>query len=224
MPTPARHLTERGAERRSQLVDHAARRFAEHGYHPTSVAEIVGGLGVGKGVFYWYFSSKEELFCEILREAQHDLRRRQQHAIGDEPDPVRRIELGMRASLAWLAGHRHLSTLFSFARSEERFAPVVRQGDDVAVADAMRHVKEGIVAGRIRDADPLALTHAIIGVTQHLARVMVLDAGDRHEDVADAAVAFCLGGLLAPPSLPGAGSRGGEGGRGTGAGRTLFRD
>ena len=65
-------------------MDYAARRFAENGYHPTSVAEIVQGMGVGKGVFYWYFSSKEELFAEILRDAQHDLRRRQQHSIGDE--------------------------------------------------------------------------------------------------------------------------------------------
>ncbi|HZD65364.1 MAG TPA: TetR/AcrR family transcriptional regulator [Acidimicrobiales bacterium] len=203
MPSGARPAEEgrartlRGRQRRGQLVDHAARRFAENGYHPTSVSDIVGGLGVGKGVFYWYFSSKEELFCEILREAQHDLRRRQQQAIGTEPDPVRRIELGIRASLAWLDEHRHLATLFSFARSDDRFRPVVRQGEEVAVADTMRHVKDGIVAARIRDADPVALTHAIIGVTNHLHRVMVLDHGGSHEDAADAAVAFCLDGLLA---------------------------
>ena len=29
-------------------MDYAAARFAEGGYHPTSVAEIVQGLGVGK--------------------------------------------------------------------------------------------------------------------------------------------------------------------------------
>ncbi len=50
----------------------AASRFAEQGYHPTSVSEIVSGLGVGKGVFYWYFDSKEQLFLEILRDAQTD--------------------------------------------------------------------------------------------------------------------------------------------------------
>src|SRR5205085_6261795 len=57
-----RRLTARGKERRQQLMEFAAARFAEGGYHPTSVAEIVQGLGVGKGVFYWYFDSKEELF------------------------------------------------------------------------------------------------------------------------------------------------------------------
>jgi AcrR family transcriptional regulator len=188
-------LTARGKERRRQLMDFAAARFAENGYHPTSVAEIVQGMGVGKGVFYWYFSSKEELFLEILREAQHGLRRKQQQAIGEEPDPLRRIELGIRASMGWLAENRHLFTLFQFAASEERFAPSLRRGSDVAVDDVVRHVKEGIVAGRIRDTDPLVLTHAVLGVTNHLARNFIFERGEAADQVADAAVAFCLEGL-----------------------------
>ena len=44
-------LTPRGQERRGQLIACAARLFAERGYHPTSVADIVAALGVGKGVF-----------------------------------------------------------------------------------------------------------------------------------------------------------------------------
>ena len=177
-------------------MDFAAHRFAENGYHPTSVAEIVQGLGVGKGVFYWYFSSKEELMLEILREAQQDLRRRQQQAIGDEPDPVRRIELGIRASMAWFDEHRHLFNLFQMAATEERFAPALRRGQDVAVADTVRHVKEGIVEGRIRDADPLMLSHAVLGVTGHLARTFIHERAEPPEQVADAAVAFCLEGVL----------------------------
>jgi len=193
-----RRLTQRGRERRQQLMEYAAHRFAEKGYHPTSVAEIVQGMEVGKGVFYWYFSSKEELFLEILREAQHGLRRRQQQAIGEETDPVARIELGIRASMAWLAENRHLYTLFQFAVSEERFAIVLRRGQDVAVADVVPHVKEGIVAGRIRDVDPLLLAHAILGVTNHLARTFIFERGEPGTQVADAAVSFCLEGLLAP--------------------------
>ena len=177
-------------------MDFAARRFAENGYHPTSVAEIVQGMGVGKGVFYWYFSSKEELFVEILREAQHELRRRQQAAIGDEPDPVRRIELGIRSSLAWMSENRHVLTLFQFAASEDRFLPALQRGQDVAVDDVARHVKEGIVSGRVRDADPLVLTHAILGVTNALARTFIFLKGEAADSVADAAVSFCLEGLL----------------------------
>ena len=176
-------------------MEYAAKRFAENGYHPTSVAEIVQGLGVGKGVFYWYFSSKEELFLEILRDAQQDLRRRQQQAIGDEPDPLGRIELGIRASMTWFEEHRDLFNLFQFAATEERFAPALRRCQDVAVADAVRHVKEGIVEGRIRDGDPTVIAHAILGVTSHLARTFLHERSEPSPEVADAAVAFCLDGL-----------------------------
>jgi len=177
-------------------MEFAAARFAEKGYHPTSVAEIVAGLKVGKGVFYWYFSSKEELFCEILREAQQQLRRRQKQAISQEADPVHRIELGIRASMARLDENRHLFTLFQFAASEERFAPTLRRSQDVAVADVVRHVKEGIVSGRIRDTDPLILSYAVLGVTNQLARTFIFERNEDPAQVADAAVSFCLDGLL----------------------------
>src|SRR5437764_14729966 len=158
-----RRLTPRGRDRRRQLMEYATTRFSDNGYHPTSVAEIVQGLGVGKGVFYWYFASKEELFLEILRDAQRQLRRRQEAAIADEPDPVRRIELGIRASMAWFDENRDVVKLLQFASTEERFAPVLRRGQDVAVADTARHAKKGLVDGRIRALDPFVLSLAVVG-------------------------------------------------------------
>jgi AcrR family transcriptional regulator len=191
-----RRLTARGKERRRQLMDFAAARFAEGGYHPTSVAEIVHGVGVGKGVFYWYFDSKEQLFLEILREAQTGMRRAQRSAYGEEPDAVRRIELGIRASLRWLDEHRAMLPLFQFAATEEQFAPAMRRGAEIAVADTVRHLKEGIVEGRIRDVDPEVLANCVVGVTNQLSRMYLrADRRDNLDEVADAAVAFCLDGL-----------------------------
>jgi AcrR family transcriptional regulator len=194
----ARRLTARGERRRKQLIDFAARRFASSGYHPTSISDIVDGLGVGKGVFYWYFESKEELFRQILTDAQRDLRRAQRQAIADEPDPVRRIEAGINATVRWLDTNRHLFVLLEFARTEERFAPMIRRGEEQAVADALPHVKAGIAAGLIRREDPLVLAHAILGVTDHLARVLVLEQGRSAEEAATATTSFCLEGILSP--------------------------
>jgi AcrR family transcriptional regulator len=191
----ARRLTQRGKERREQLMTFAAARFAEQGYHPTSVSEIVSGLGVGKGVFYWYFDSKEQLFLEILKEAQTDLRRKQQQAIGDEEDPVKRIELGLRASMAWAEAHRDHNKLIQFAATETTFMPALLRGQDIAVADVVKHVKEAMAQGRIRDTDPDVLAHAMVGVVGHLTRTFIYERGDPADSVADAAVAFCLDGL-----------------------------
>jgi len=179
-------------------MDFSAARFAEQGYHPTSVAEIVQGLGVGKGVFYWYFSSKEELFFEILREAQTSLRRAQSQAIAGVDDPVERMRLGIGASLAWSGDHRDMYTLFQFAATEETFAPAIRKGQEIAVRDAMKHVQDAIDAGEVRDIDPELIAHGILGVTTQLARVFVHERGRSPEEVAEAAVSFVLDGIKVP--------------------------
>jgi TetR/AcrR family transcriptional regulator, cholesterol catabolism regulator len=191
----ARRLTPRGRDRRRQLMGVAARLFAENGFHPTSVAEIVAGVGVGKGSFYWYFDSKDQLFVEILHEAQQDLRRAQQHAIESTGDPLERIALGTRASMHWFAANRHLMNLFQFAATEEAFAPALRRGQEVALADAVKHVKDGVVAGVIRDTEPEVLAHAVLGVITHLARELIQLRNEDPDSVADAAIAFCLDGL-----------------------------
>ena len=197
-----RRLTPKGARRRQELMEVAARRFAAEGYHATSVTSLVDGIGVGKGVFYWYFTSKDELLGEILVDALQSMRMAQREAIAGEPDPARRIEWGIRASLRWLSDHRHLYALMEFARTEERFAPIIRNGDDQTVADALPHVSAGITAGLLRGEDPEVLTMAILGVTAHLARELVLVRGQDADGVAEAAIAFCRQGYLAPdPSL-----------------------
>lgn len=182
-------------------MDAAARRFAAEGYHATSVTSIVEELGAGKGVFYWYFASKDELFAEILSDALGSLRQSQREAVADEPDPVRRIEQGIRATLKWLAENRHLFVLIEFARTEERFAPIIRNGDGQTVADALPHVAAGITAGLLRGEDPEVLALAILGVTAHLARVLVLERGEDPDWVARSAIAFCRKGYLAEATV-----------------------
>ena len=49
---------------------------------------------------------------------------------------------------------------------------------------------------RVRDLDPFVLSHAVLGVTGHLAREFVHERSQPVDDVAEAAVAFCLEGLL----------------------------
>ena len=194
-----RKLTARGEQRRADLIGLATRRFAEKGYHPTSVAELVEGLGVGKGVFYWYFSSKEELFRAILRGAQVDLRRAQRAALFDAADPLAQVAAGIRASVQWSAAHTDLVTLVAFAATDERFAPMLRRGEQIAIADTATLVTAGIELGLVPDGDPEVLATAMIGVTTSLTRRLMTDRIDSAEPIealADAAVRFCIGGLL----------------------------
>jgi len=192
----SRRLTPRGEQRRGELLAFATERFATNGYHPTSVAELVDGLGVGKGVFYWYFESKEDLFLEILRTGERELRRVQVEAMGDEADPLRRMELAIRASMEWWATHRELYVLIEFARTEASFAPGVRKGEKVALEDTRRLVQDAMDAGSIADGNASVVAQAVLGVSSVLARTQVLGRGRPPQEVADEVVDFCWHGLL----------------------------
>jgi AcrR family transcriptional regulator len=59
-------IQQRGEETRSNILAAAAAGFAENGYDATGVAEICRRADVSKGAFYYHFSSKQDLFLELL--------------------------------------------------------------------------------------------------------------------------------------------------------------
>src|SRR5262249_11069681 len=56
----------RGATTRDQILNAAARLIHLRGYHCTSLDDVLRESGVGKGNFYYYFKSKEELGYAII--------------------------------------------------------------------------------------------------------------------------------------------------------------
>jgi AcrR family transcriptional regulator len=55
-------------DHRQRLVQTALKLFATHGYHNTSIADILRESGCTKGTLYYYFSSKEELGYAVIDE------------------------------------------------------------------------------------------------------------------------------------------------------------
>ena len=52
---------------RGRILAVAGQQFGQKGYSKTSMREIAGAVGVGVGNIYNYFTSKDELFREVLR-------------------------------------------------------------------------------------------------------------------------------------------------------------
>ncbi|HYB71214.1 MAG TPA: TetR family transcriptional regulator C-terminal domain-containing protein [Candidatus Bathyarchaeia archaeon] len=63
----------KGAATRDQILDAAARLIHVKGYHATSLDDVLREGGVGKGNFYYYFKSKEDLGYAILDRAARGL-------------------------------------------------------------------------------------------------------------------------------------------------------
>jgi AcrR family transcriptional regulator len=58
---PGEPVTRRGRATRERIVERAAELFAERGIAATSLDEVIAAAGAGKGQFYHYFRSRDEL-------------------------------------------------------------------------------------------------------------------------------------------------------------------
>src|SRR5436190_11294284 len=93
------------ASRQKEILEAAARLFAEHGYADTDTQLLADELGVGKGTLYRYFPSKRELFLAAVDRAMRQLRAHVDEAVAAADDPLDQIASGVRAFLAFCADH-----------------------------------------------------------------------------------------------------------------------
>lgn len=53
---------------RGQIIDSATKYFSRYGFHKTTMDEIARHIHKAKGVLYYYFKNKEDLFNEVLKQ------------------------------------------------------------------------------------------------------------------------------------------------------------
>ncbi len=94
MTTSSPRSRTRGELRREELRKAAYRCFQKAGYHETTVDDICATAGLSKGSFYWSYTSKQEVFIDILetwaREVMDELHEQFEAAV-HQPDYVSAI-------------------------------------------------------------------------------------------------------------------------------------
>ncbi|WP_409305198.1 TetR/AcrR family transcriptional regulator [Peribacillus sp. SCS-155] len=69
---------------KEKITEHSIRLFEKKGFTETSIQDIVESIGVTKGTFYYYFSSKEELLMDIHNRYIDQLLSEQEKILLDE--------------------------------------------------------------------------------------------------------------------------------------------
>jgi AcrR family transcriptional regulator len=187
--------TARGARTRARLLDAAELVFTELGYHEASIVKIVQAAGVASGTFYLYFSTKRDIFDEVVE----DLNRRVRHAMA-----VAASSASTRAE----AERRGFQAFFRFTTEHPSLYRVIRQAEFVSpaalqlhyeriVAGYARGLSEAMAAGEIEQADPEALAWALMGIGEMIGLRWILwgDTDDVPERVFDEAMRFIRRGL-----------------------------
>ena len=92
--------------RRDELIELAAKMFAERGLRATTVRDIADSAGILSGSLYHHFASKEEMVDEVLRGFLDWLFERYEQIVAGEPNPLERLK-GLFMTSFEAIEHRH---------------------------------------------------------------------------------------------------------------------
>ena len=179
-----KELTSRGAATRQRLLEAAESVFAELGYHEASIVKITEAAGVAQGTFYLYFSSKKEIFDELVR----DLNVRVRHAMAaGAANGATRVEaevLGFQAFFRFTAEH---TALYRIIRQAEFVSPeMLRYHYDKIAEGYVAALAQAMERGEAETVDPEVLAYALMGIGEHIGMRWIL-WGERKELPADVA-------------------------------------
>jgi TetR/AcrR family transcriptional repressor of nem operon len=80
-------------ELKDRIYHESLRLFSEKGFLNTSISDILEATGSSKGGFYNHFSSKDELFYEVLAIAQSIWREKVLYGVDEVESPTAKIKL-----------------------------------------------------------------------------------------------------------------------------------
>lgn len=167
-PGPDRNTRRRSGE----IMEAAARVFAERGYHGASTQDIADLLGIRQASLYYYFPSKEVALEHVCMQGVAGFFETEQAIAAGPGTPREKLAGLIRAHIAPLLDRSHFVRVFLTQRqflpnpSRRRIGKFSRAIE--AIFEAV--IRQGIRRGEFRrDADPRLSALAILGMCNAVA-------------------------------------------------------
>lgn len=193
-------------ERRQQILDAALICFSRTGYHQTSMDDLAAELPFSKGLLYYYFPTKRDLFVSLLDNWTKQSLQAWEAMLSPDEDVVAQICKSIQYGVQLVA----LSS--DLARIEFEFYSEV--GRDADVSEAFRALfsqfrarirsilDTGVRSGDLRPHDTKALSVVLFGAYEGLAlQAMVEPDAVDWAAVSDSLCQLVLNGLSRKDSV-----------------------
>jgi AcrR family transcriptional regulator len=152
--------TARGRLSRQRIVAAAERVFGEKGYFPASISDITRAAGVAQGTFYVYFTSKREVFIEVLAGLAHLIRTVTRSALREGQD---RLEEERRGFAAFFALVNTRPYLYRIVRQAEFVEDALHVYYESIVPGYVARLRAAMERGEVRRLDPEVLAYCLLG-------------------------------------------------------------
>jgi AcrR family transcriptional regulator len=118
-PTISSPTTTRGKRTREAIVSAARTVFERDGYLAARVGDIAAAAGVSHGSFYTYFSSKEEIFLEVVLALEVMASPHPEHRRGEESE----FDAIDRENRRYLAAYRDDARMMAIVEEQSHHHP-----------------------------------------------------------------------------------------------------
>lgn len=116
MTSSSRRSETRKETRRQEILRISSRIFREKTYDGTTLKDIADAVGMLKGSLYYYISSKQELFSDIIVEAVRVLNESVEDIYRANLPPVERLQAIIRAHVKFSVEYQDTAILFLTGR------------------------------------------------------------------------------------------------------------
>ncbi len=189
-------------KRRKEITDAAVQVFNRLGYKGASLSAVASELGVDRATLYYYFSSKEQLFDEIVRtvlETNDTLARRIANSSADPARKLRELIVALMVSYA-----EHYPLLFIYIREDLAHVSDRRSGWSQHMRGLNRSIEDSLIAiieqghrsGSLRKiGSARTIAYGILGMLNWTHRWYKPERSEPAEEIGQAFAEFALAGL-----------------------------
>lgn len=192
---------------RAQILDAAEEEFARFGLNGARTEAIAAKTGVTKAMIYYYFSSKEELYQEVLkRHAVYFLTAVKQLNPRELP-AENALKQVIRAAVAHEIAHPYQGKILLHEAMQNEGKYFKLTGWEIPINLGVEILQRGVVEGCFRPLDPwLTMIHLMGVVTfyfnaennlKHVNPDWKWRSSDSIEQLVESATAFILAGVQA---------------------------
>jgi AcrR family transcriptional regulator len=146
-----------GSDRRTTILNHAAKLFAEKGVAASTVREIADSVGMLSGSLYHHFESKASMVEAIMTSYLDDLRDRSLQVVASTSDPRACLQELVRASYSTIGAHPYATEIYqndaNYLRTLKRY-PYIRSAAAEVQKCWISVIENGVHAGVLREDIP----------------------------------------------------------------------
>lgn len=160
--------------KRAEVLTAAERVFAQKGFADTFMTDIAAEAQLSVGTLYKFFASKEALYLALIEEYFQQFLLLLQRAISAHPDPVKDLEVVVKAHLDYFEQHKDFFLIYINDclalewRIKERLGENIYQLHLQYLALVTTIMEQGKKKGVLKPLPPQDLAHILISMVNSL--------------------------------------------------------